>query len=158
VLDMPPVGLDVLELSDPDAPYGAKRVGEPPTISSTPAVVAAVRAVTRRELVRVPVRPDDLVGPVTATLRAALKDADLGGFVAALSSPDESSPWVAQAASGRRAVPHRRRAPRCRWGRAGQAAIRTPLICAPARPVGVLSTIASTLDAETAALKRRLTD
>jgi CO/xanthine dehydrogenase Mo-binding subunit len=62
VLDMPPVRLDVLELGDPDAPYGLRGVGEPPTISSTPAIVAALRAATGAELTRVPVRPDDLVG------------------------------------------------------------------------------------------------
>ena len=43
------------------APYGAKGVGEPPTISSTPAIVAAIRAATGRPLVRTPVRPDDIV-------------------------------------------------------------------------------------------------
>jgi CO/xanthine dehydrogenase Mo-binding subunit len=62
VLDMPPVRLDVLELGDPDAPYGLRGVGEPPTISSTPAIVAALRAATGAELPRVPVRPDDMVG------------------------------------------------------------------------------------------------
>jgi CO/xanthine dehydrogenase Mo-binding subunit len=63
VLDMPPVRIDVLELGDPDGPYGVKGVGEPPTISSTPAVVSALRAATGRPLTRVPVRPDDLVDP-----------------------------------------------------------------------------------------------
>ena len=62
VLDMPPVELDVLELGDPDSPYGLRGIGEPPTISSTPAVVAALRAATGRPLTRVPVRPDDMVG------------------------------------------------------------------------------------------------
>jgi xanthine dehydrogenase D subunit len=62
VLDMPPVELDVLELADPGAPYGLRGVGEPPTISSTPAIVAALRAATGAELSRVPVRPDDIVG------------------------------------------------------------------------------------------------
>jgi CO/xanthine dehydrogenase Mo-binding subunit len=62
VLDMPPVELDVLELGDPDSPYGLRGIGEPPTISSTPAVVAALRAATGRPLARVPVRPDDIVG------------------------------------------------------------------------------------------------
>jgi hypothetical protein len=36
-------------------------VGEPPTISSTPAIVAAIRAATGKPLNRVPVRPDDIV-------------------------------------------------------------------------------------------------
>ena len=62
VLDMPPVELEVMELADPDAPYGLRGVGEPPTISSTPAIVAALRAATGAELRRVPVRPDDIVG------------------------------------------------------------------------------------------------
>ncbi len=61
ILDMPPVVADVIEHPHPDAPYGAKGVGEPPTISSTPAIVAAIRAATRRPLKRVPVRPDDIV-------------------------------------------------------------------------------------------------
>ena len=62
VLDMPPVRMDVLELGDPDAPYGVKGVGEPPTISSTPAVLAALRAATGRELPRVPVKPEQIAG------------------------------------------------------------------------------------------------
>jgi len=61
ILDMPPVRLDVLELADPHAPYGLRGVGEPPTISSTPAVVAAIRAATGRDLTRVPVRPEHIV-------------------------------------------------------------------------------------------------
>jgi xanthine dehydrogenase D subunit len=62
ILDMPPVRLDVLELADPGAPYGLRGVGEPPTISSTPAVVAAIRAATGRALTRVPVRPEHITG------------------------------------------------------------------------------------------------
>jgi CO/xanthine dehydrogenase Mo-binding subunit len=61
ILDMPPVVCDVIEHPHPDAPYGAKGAGEPPTISSTPAVVAAIRAATGKALERVPVRPDDIV-------------------------------------------------------------------------------------------------
>ncbi|MFC4000643.1 xanthine dehydrogenase subunit D [Prauserella oleivorans] len=61
VLDMPPMKIDVLELADPHAPYGLRGVGEPPTISSTPAIVAAIRAATGKELGRVPVRPEHIV-------------------------------------------------------------------------------------------------
>jgi len=61
ILDMPPMKLDILELADPHAPYGLRGVGEPPTISSTPAIVAAIRAATGRPLTRVPVRPNDIV-------------------------------------------------------------------------------------------------
>ncbi|WP_410670962.1 xanthine dehydrogenase subunit D [Amycolatopsis sp. cmx-4-68] len=60
VLDMPPMTIDVLERPDPHAPYGLRGVGEPPTISSTPAIVAAIRAATGLALSRVPVRPEHL--------------------------------------------------------------------------------------------------
>jgi CO/xanthine dehydrogenase Mo-binding subunit len=60
-LDMPTVDATVIEEPEPDAPFGAKGVGEPPTISSTPAVVAAIRAATGAACVRVPVRPRDIV-------------------------------------------------------------------------------------------------
>jgi CO/xanthine dehydrogenase Mo-binding subunit len=61
-LDMPPVVSELVEDPEPDAPYGLKGVGEPPTVVSTAAVVAALREATGRELNRVPVRPDDIVG------------------------------------------------------------------------------------------------
>jgi len=61
-LDMPPVAADLVEEPEPDAPYGAKGVGEPPTVVSTAAIVAALRDATGLELARVPVRLDDIVG------------------------------------------------------------------------------------------------
>ena len=61
ILDMPPMSVDVLELADPAAPYGLRGVGEPPTISATPAIVAAIRAATGRPLTHAPVRPDHIV-------------------------------------------------------------------------------------------------
>jgi CO/xanthine dehydrogenase Mo-binding subunit len=61
-LDMPPVVSELVEDPEPDAPYGVKGVGEPPTVVSTAAVVAALRVATGRELTRVPVKPDDIVG------------------------------------------------------------------------------------------------
>ena len=61
-LDMPPVRMDILELGDPNAPYGLKGVGEPPTISSGPAIVSAIRSASGRPVNRVPVRPHDLLG------------------------------------------------------------------------------------------------
>jgi len=60
ILDMPPMKVDVLELADPHSPYGLRGVGEPPTISSTPAIVAAVRAATGKALRRVPIRPEHI--------------------------------------------------------------------------------------------------
>jgi CO/xanthine dehydrogenase Mo-binding subunit len=61
-LDMPPVVSELIEDPEPDAPYGVKGVGEPPTVVSTAAIVSALRDATGRELTRVPVRPDDIVG------------------------------------------------------------------------------------------------
>jgi xanthine dehydrogenase D subunit len=61
ILDMPPMQVDVLELGDPHAPYGLRGVGEPPTISSTPAIVAAIRDATGKDLRRVPVRPEHII-------------------------------------------------------------------------------------------------
>jgi CO/xanthine dehydrogenase Mo-binding subunit len=61
-LDMPPVVSELIEEPEPDAPYGVKGVGEPPTVVSTAAIVAALRDATGRELARAPVRPDDIVG------------------------------------------------------------------------------------------------
>ncbi|MFP3969073.1 xanthine dehydrogenase subunit D [Actinomadura fulvescens] len=62
ILDMPPVRIELLELPHPDSPYGLNGVGEPPTLSSTPAIVNALRDATGLELPRVPVRPDRLAG------------------------------------------------------------------------------------------------
>ncbi len=61
-LDMPPVETVLIEVPEPHAPYGAKGVGEPPTVVSTAAVAAAMRAATGKPLRRVPVRPDEIVG------------------------------------------------------------------------------------------------
>ena len=60
-LDMPPLDIALIEDPEPDQPYGAKGVGEPPTVVSTAAVVAALRAASGKALTRVPVRPDDIV-------------------------------------------------------------------------------------------------
>ena len=69
-LDMPAVHIAALiEEPEPGAPLGAKGVGEPPTISSTAAVVAAIRAATGLELPRAPVRPQDIA--LAAPARAA---------------------------------------------------------------------------------------
>jgi len=61
-LDMPPVVTEFVEVPEPGAPYGVKGIGELPTVAVTPAIVAALRAVTGRTLNRVPVAPDDLLG------------------------------------------------------------------------------------------------
>jgi xanthine dehydrogenase D subunit len=60
ILDAPEVEALLIEQEGSWGPFGAKGVGEPPTISSTPAVVAAIRAATGRPLNRVPVHPADI--------------------------------------------------------------------------------------------------
>jgi xanthine dehydrogenase D subunit len=60
-LDVPRIRAEVLELGHPDSPYGLNGVGEPPTIASTAAIAAAVRDATGAGVVRVPIRPEDLV-------------------------------------------------------------------------------------------------
>jgi xanthine dehydrogenase D subunit len=62
ILDMPPMKIEILEYPDPHAPYGLRGVGEPPTISSGPAVAAAIRQATGRALRRVPIRPEHITG------------------------------------------------------------------------------------------------
>ena len=62
LLDMPDVGSRLIEEPAHWGPFGAKGIGESPTISSTPAVVAAIRAATGKPLNRVPVRPQDIAG------------------------------------------------------------------------------------------------
>jgi xanthine dehydrogenase D subunit len=60
ILDMPPMRIEVLEYPDPNAPYGLRGVGEAPTISSGPAVAAAIRAATGLALPRIPIKPEDI--------------------------------------------------------------------------------------------------
>jgi OHCU decarboxylase len=85
ILDMPPMRIDILEHPDPEAPYGLKGVGEPPHISTPPAVLAALRAASGRALTRVPVRPEHIVGLDGTEMPLTL--ADLAGVF-------EHSPWV----------------------------------------------------------------
>ena len=89
ILDMPPMRIEVLEHADPEAPYGLKGVGEPPNISTPPAIASALRAATGRELRRIPVRPEHIVG---------LVGDDEHAFVARYGAVFEGSAWVARAA------------------------------------------------------------
>ena len=78
MLDMPHVVATLVEEPDPQAPLGAKGVGEPPCISVTPAIVAAIRDALRQadgnppagRITRVPGPPGDI---------AALSIRQLGG-------------------------------------------------------------------------------
>ena len=59
-LDAPKVVAVMIEEPEPQAPLGAKGIGEPPCISVTPAIAAAIRNATGKDLPRVPIRPQDL--------------------------------------------------------------------------------------------------
>ncbi len=59
-LDAPEVVAIMIEEPEPQAPLGAKGIGEPPCISVTPAIAAAIRNATGRDLPRVPIRPQDI--------------------------------------------------------------------------------------------------
>jgi CO/xanthine dehydrogenase Mo-binding subunit len=61
-LDMPPVDVVLVEEAEPDTPFGAKGVGEPSNVVAPAAIVAALRNALGRDLRRIPIRPDDLVG------------------------------------------------------------------------------------------------
>jgi CO/xanthine dehydrogenase Mo-binding subunit len=60
IVDAPSLPSAILELEHPSAPYGVTGVGEMACITSTPAILAALRDATGRTLDRVPVRPEDL--------------------------------------------------------------------------------------------------
>ena len=60
ILDAPEVEALLIEQDGSWGPCGAKGVGEPPTISSTSAVVAAIRDATGKAINRAPVRPQDI--------------------------------------------------------------------------------------------------
>ncbi|MEE1824520.1 xanthine dehydrogenase subunit D [Streptomyces sp. BE20] len=68
ILDTPPIPVEILELPDPNAPYGLRGVGEAPTVSATPSIVAAIRNATGLALHRIPVRPEHLTTERPGTL------------------------------------------------------------------------------------------
>jgi CO/xanthine dehydrogenase Mo-binding subunit len=59
-LDAPDVVAVMIEEHEPQAPLGAKGIGEPPCISVTPAIVAAIRNAIGKNIERIPVRPQDI--------------------------------------------------------------------------------------------------
>ena len=62
ILDMPKVEVVLVEEPEPDTPFGAKGVGEPSNVVAPAAIVSALRNALGRDLRRIPVRPDELVG------------------------------------------------------------------------------------------------
>ncbi len=72
ILDTPPIKVRLFEFPHPDSPYGLNGVGEPPTLSSTPAIVNALRNATGLELPAAPVRPDDLISTLAPIFHAGV--------------------------------------------------------------------------------------
>ena len=64
-VDLPMLRVELVEEPEPGAPFGAKGVGEAPTVSSPAAVMAAMRAATGQPLTRMPVRPEHLAAGST---------------------------------------------------------------------------------------------
>ena len=77
ILDVPPIVTEFVEEPEPGAPYGVKGIGELPTVVAAAAIASALRRATGRELNRLPIRPDDLLGlrgPVRRPTPAPLPD------------------------------------------------------------------------------------
>jgi CO/xanthine dehydrogenase Mo-binding subunit len=62
ILDVPPIVIDLVEVPERGAPYGVKGIGELPTVVAAAAIASALRAATGRELNRLPIRPEDVIG------------------------------------------------------------------------------------------------
>jgi xanthine dehydrogenase D subunit len=67
-VDLPMLMVELVEEPEPDAPFGAKGVGEAPTVSSPAAVMAALRNATGLPLTRLPVRAEHLAAGSTVLL------------------------------------------------------------------------------------------
>lgn len=61
IVDAAPIDHIILELGDPAAPYRLRGVGEMPSITSTPAILAALRAATGNPVTHCPAYPEHLV-------------------------------------------------------------------------------------------------
>ena len=103
ILDMPPMRIEVLEHADPEAPYGLKGVGEPPNISTPPAIAAALRDATGRALARIPVRPEHLVGLDPEEAFVARYGAALRAFAVGRARRLDARPVHGRRGSARRA-------------------------------------------------------
>ncbi len=60
---MPEMEVHLVEHPTSDGPYGAKGVGELPSIPAAPAICNAIYNATGVRVYRLPVRPEELVKP-----------------------------------------------------------------------------------------------
>ena len=61
ILEYPPVEVIFADVVDPIGPYGAKALGEPPSIGPAPAIANAIRDATRVEARDLPLTPDRIL-------------------------------------------------------------------------------------------------
>lgn len=64
--DMPTVELVILEHPNPDGPFGAKGVAEPPLVPVAAAIANAVSAAIGHPITRLPIRPEDVLAGIEA--------------------------------------------------------------------------------------------
>jgi CO/xanthine dehydrogenase Mo-binding subunit len=68
--DVPPIETILVEVPDPEGPYGAKGLGEHVLIPTAPAILNAIRHASGAKVTRVPATPDLVL--------AAIKQARMG--------------------------------------------------------------------------------
>ncbi len=74
--DVPPIESLLIEVPDPEGPFGAKGLGEHVLIPTAPAILNAIRHATGAEITRVPALPDRLFKAMT---RTSLPEVSIGG-------------------------------------------------------------------------------
>jgi aldehyde oxidoreductase len=78
--DVPPIESLMIEVPDPEGPYGAKGLGEHVLIPTAPAILNAIRHATGAEITRVPALPHRMLDAVTAASEAYEFSAKIPGL------------------------------------------------------------------------------
>jgi CO/xanthine dehydrogenase Mo-binding subunit len=68
--DVPPIESLMIEVPDPEGPFGAKGLGEHVLIPTAPAILNAIRHATGAEVTRVPALPHRVLEAMTAAAEA----------------------------------------------------------------------------------------
>ncbi len=76
-LDMPEVVPIVLELADPNGPFGARGVAEMPLVSITPAIAAAIHDATGAWVTEQPMTPERVLHACAAQIQPVSEEKDL---------------------------------------------------------------------------------
>ena len=64
--DVPPITSHIVEVADPNGPYGAKGLGEHVLIPTAPAILSAIRHATGARVTRLPATPDRVLAAIRA--------------------------------------------------------------------------------------------